>query len=78
MPQAKYDYAVMGKVAKNSRNKAQKEAIELVKADEEHNFVTVMDKLNIIQHQLLQSLEKIDVLEKRFVAIEERLDRLDK
>ena len=55
IPNAKYDYKVMGKVAKNSRNKAQSEVVEVLRADDSNNFVTVM--------AILKELDKkVDVL----------------
>jgi hypothetical protein len=52
MPNAKYDYRVMGKVAKNSRNKAQGEVVELLHADDSNNFVTVMASLSRLEKKV--------------------------
>lgn len=58
MPQAKYAYKVMGKVAKNSRNKAQTEIVELLHADDSHNFVTVMASLSRLEKKVDTLLAK--------------------
>jgi hypothetical protein len=65
MPQAKYDYAVMGKVAKNSRNKAQTEVIALVKADDGHNFETVTNQLNTIINQQKNISQRLSIIEQK-------------
>ena len=46
----------MGKTSKNA-------LIKYLKADEDHNFVTVMDALNNIQHQQKQLAERINTVE---------------
>lgn len=78
MPQAKYDYKVMGKAAKNSRNKAHQEIKEILGADDAHNFETVMDALNVVQSQLKIALNQIGAMDQRLVSIEEQLRNIKK
>jgi len=57
MTEKKYNpFKVMGKTSKNA-------LIKYLKADEDHNFVTVMDALNNIQHQQKQLAERINTVE---------------
>jgi hypothetical protein len=69
MPNAKYDYIVMGKVAKNSRNKAQKEIIDLLKASDELNLETINKKIDIFRAEQKELSDK-------FTRIEEKLSEI--
>ena len=45
-------FKAIGGITKKQKDKAQREIIEIVKADEQHNFVTLTEKLTSLEERI--------------------------